>query len=243
MLGSLGRSRRWCWAAVGKHPAAMDYIRLGDPSPLLDALADWAAKGYEELLRKAGRPPGPHSWRFWLRSVKKGELIYGLGRDSSDRIGRPFPLLIMGQGPLKGWEKHWDMLAGRLDRTWEHLEYIASHRFDGARSMEEEILALRQRLPAALPPRVTKSPQPAPLDAAASACRQQLLDGGFGMIRLNDGTGEDSDLAIVQSHAALARCCRQIPRSVFIGGTVQHTYLAVVEHPLGAADFARLWTV
>ena len=100
MLGSLIKGPTWCWAAVGKHPVAADYIRLGNSTSLLDAVADWVAKGYDELLRMDGRSQDSHSWRFWLRGVKKDTLICGLCRDSSDRIGRPYPLMIMGEGRL-----------------------------------------------------------------------------------------------------------------------------------------------
>ena len=228
---------------MGKHPAATDYIRLGDASALLDALAEWTAKGYDELLRTNNRPQGTYSWRFWLRGVKKGSLICGLGRDSSDRIGRPFPLLIMGEGLVKGWEKKWAMLPQRLNRIWKQLEYIASHRFDDARAMEEEIRGLPQ-------PAELQSDRDVPDCEADSlfgpqteTCRQQLLSGGFGMINLSGASAVDSDGLVDQCHAWLAACCKEIPRGVFIGGTPQRTCIAVVGHPLATADFVRLWSV
>ena len=245
MLGSVIKSRSWCWAAVGKHPAAADYIRLGDSSSLLDALADWVAKGYDELLRSNNRPQGAHSWRFWLRGVKKGALICGLGKDSSDRIGRPYPLMIMGEGTLKGWEKNWLLLPIQLNRAWKNMEYIASRRFDDARAMEEEIQTLNA--PQAGDEASQSSPadeleNPA-VDGQVHGCREQLLTTGFGMISLNSLGEVDSDQTIVRCHGRLNGCCKDIPRGVFIGGTPQHTYISVVEHPLATADFVRLWTV
>jgi type VI secretion system ImpM family protein len=245
MLGSIIKGRTWCWVAVGKHPAAADYIRLGDSTSLLDAVADWVAKGYDEVLRANGQPQGSHSWRFWLRGVKKDTLICGLGRDSSDRIGRPYPILIMGEGLLKGWEKNWRMLPAQLKRSWQNLEYIASHRYDDARAMEEEIRDLN-------PPQTGASENQVPLcddygdttiDGQVQACREQLHSTGFGLISLNNFGGIDSDQAIGQCHGRLNGCCKDIPRGVFIGGTPQHTYICAIEHPLATADFVRLWTV
>jgi type VI secretion system ImpM family protein len=243
MLGSVSKGRSWCWAAVGKHPAATDYIRLGDSSALLDALAEWAAKGYDDLLRTNGRPQGIYSWRFWLRGVKKGSMICGLGRDSSDRIGRPFPLLIMGEGFVKGWEKHWLTLPERLNRIWKQLEYIASHRFDDARAMEEEIRGLQQPAESVSDHAGAGWDEDNPFGAPTEACRQQLLSDGFGLISLSGAHGLDSDQLVRKGHARLAACCREIPRGVFIGGTPQRTCLAVVGHPLATADFVRLWSV
>lgn len=245
MLGSVIKGRSWRWTAVGKHPAAADYIRLGDSSSLLDALADWVAKGYDDLLRNNDRPTGFHSWRFWLRGVKKGVLICGLGRDSSDRIGRPFPLTIMGEGPLKGWEKSWFMLPSQLNRSWKDLEYIASRRFDDTRAMEEEIRGLNAPQPAALenPAAMVDDRQKAIFDEQVQLCREGLLGSGFAMISLNSLDGVDSEQAVIQWHERLKGCCKDIPRGVFIGGTPQHTYLTVIEHPLATADFVRLWTV
>lgn len=245
MLGSVAKGRTWCWAAVGKHPAAADYIHLGAASPLLDALSEWAVKGYDELLSSNSRSQEIHSWRFWLRGVKKGTLVCGLVRDSSDRIGRPFPLLIMGEGLLKGWEKHWRMLAAQLNRTWKNCEYIASRRFDDAHAMEEEIGGLNQ------PETVGMGGPAEPADGdrtnnfsrQVSECRQQILANGYGLINLDSIAGMDADRAVMTTHEALHACCKDIPRGIFIGGTCRHTFLAVIEHPLGTADFVRLWTV
>ena len=243
MLGSVTKGRNWCWTAVGKHPAATDYIRLGEASALLDALAEWTAKGYDELLRADNRPQGTYSWRFWLRGVKKGSLICGLGRDSSDSIGRPFPLLIMGEGFVKGWEKKWAMLPQRLNRIWKQLEYIASHRFDDARAMEEEISSLPQPTELLSGRAGADCEEDNLFESQAEACRRQLLSGGFGMISLSSTSGLSLDALVDQGHAQLAACCQEIPRGVFIGGTPQRTCIAVVGHPLATADFVRLWSV
>ena len=90
MLGSIIQNRKWNWAAVGKHPSAKDYIRIGGGSALLDAVAQWSANGYHELSPGKTQQPVYRSWRFWLKGIKKGSIICGLGRDSSDSIGRPF---------------------------------------------------------------------------------------------------------------------------------------------------------
>lgn len=238
------KGRAWCWAAAGKHPAAADYIRLGDASALLDAVCDWVAKGYDEVLRAKGRPQGSHSWRFWLRGVRKGALICGLSLDSSDRIGRPYPLMIMGEGPLKGWEKNWMKLPDQLNRTWQKLEFIASRRFDDARAIEDEIRSLTPPQAEAPDNNDSAKDDNAKIEIGAQVqqCRRQLQSTGFGSISLNSLGGADTDQTIMQCHERLVDCCLDIPRGVFIGGTPQQTYICIIDHPLAATDFIQLWT-
>jgi type VI secretion system protein VasJ len=243
MLGSIIHNRKWHWIAVGKHPVAKDYIRFGGASPLLDAVARWSDKGYRQLKGDRKQPSIHHSWRFWLKGAKKGTLICGLGRDSSDSIGRPYPLLIMGEGDLRGWEKQWSKLPGRLDRTWNRMEYIASHRFDDAPAMEAQVEGL-------CAPGQGIGPAQGPLEAVGGdtdheqmlRCKSQLLQDGFGLLNLNPADGVDIGQFARQCHHRLKACCPEIPRGVFIGGTPEHAYLGVVLHPLKPHDFVALWS-
>ncbi|MBT8341148.1 MAG: type VI secretion system-associated protein TagF [Desulfatitalea sp.] len=244
MLGLSRKSNTWQWNAVGKHPAAADYINVKGGTPLMEAVGDWMTKGYHELLQE-DRASGQetHSWRFWLRGAKKGRIICGLGRDSSDRIGRPFPLLIIGEGELKGWEKSWEALPSGLNLTWERIERMASQRYD-------DLKALVRAIDAIVPPNDANadsaiegiSPDQGVLGDRFSACRDDLAKTGRALIPLNAG-GSDPAVAAAQWHARLKACCPDIPRAVFLGGTPQRTYLAVIQQPLSTADFMRLWRV
>jgi hypothetical protein len=60
---------------------------------------------------------------------------------------------------------------------------------------------------------------------------------------LNNLGGLDPTQAALHWHRGLKTCCAGIPRAVFLGGTPQYTYLAVIQHPLNTADFIRLWTL
>jgi type VI secretion system protein VasJ len=243
MLGSIIQLRKWHWVAVGKHPVAKDYIRFGGQSALLDAVAKWLANGYGKLHNEKNKPMMHHSWRFWLKGVKKGSLVCGVGRDSSDSIGRPYPLLIMGEGNLKGWEKQWPMLPASLDKTWSRMEYIAARHFENATVMQEMIKGLA-------PPGNGPSTAVNMSEAAAKAvpmmdvtlCKTQLRLDGFALISLNPTHGVDLHQVLMHVHHRLKECCPQVPRGVFIGGTPQKAYLAVAQHPLGAQDFVKLWT-
>ena len=244
MLGSIIHSRVWRWTAVGKHPVAADYIQLESGSSLLNALSDWMTKGYDQINRSGDPRQGPYSWRFWLRGVQKGGLICGLGRDSSDRIGRPFPLLIMGEGLLKGWEKTWGLLPVMLAKTWGRMEFIASHRYDDTQELASELksMIVEDAIAAVSPQTASMFSAALPADAMA-ACTEQLRQTGRAIVNLSNLGGLDPTQAAIQWHQALKACCADIPRGVFLGGTTQATYLVVLQQPLNTSDFVKLWTL
>lgn len=243
MLGISNKSH-WNWTAVGKHPAAKDYIRIGARSSLLDAVAAWSANGYDALRRPKEQPPSMHSWRFWLRGVKKGMLICGLGRDSSDSIGRPYPLLIMGEGRLKGWEKRWHQLPAQLNRSWKCMESIVTRRFEDIHGFEKQIRNLSRPGAAFNVDHESAVTQPNdPVEGDLAACRRSIAQNGYGTFGVNHNRHADPDQCAMQCHASLKTCCATIPLGVFFGGTPQNSYVMVLQRPLSTADFVRLWSL
>lgn len=241
MLGLTGRNRPWRWKAVGKHPAAADYINIQGGTPLMEAVAEWVTKGYNDLQSSADPAAGYHSWRFWLHGTQKGSLICGVVRDSSDRIGRPFPILIVGEGQLKGWEKKWTLLPTMLAKTWTRMERIAASRY-------EELQALAYDLQQLIPPRLEEALEPGALDegtrsAHLGTCQAELQQTGRSMIPLNNGADADVDMLAARWHAYLTVCCTEIPRAVFLGGSARTSYLTVIRQPLSTGDFIRMWRV
>ncbi len=243
MLGLNRQNNVWRWNAVGKHPAAADYINVMGGTPLMEAMSEWMTMGYDALGKNDKGTIRSVSWRFWLRGEKKGRLICGLGRDSSDRIGRPFPLLVFGEGPLKGWEKHWTMLPRQLAPTWERIERTAARRFA---DLKELTRALQELSP----------PSQADIDSG-QACGvgvqpgDQDLPGEYKEVLLRTGrvliplktAGSDPAVNAVFWHSQLRIYCRDVPRAVFLGGTPQHNYLMVIQQPLATSDFIMLWGV
>jgi type VI secretion system ImpM family protein len=244
MLGSIRQNNQWRWTAVGKHPAAADYVRLADGTALLDAVADWVAKGYDALLRNHGRPNSAHSWRFWLRGIKKGALICGLGCDSSDSLGRPFPFLVMGEGSLKHWEKQWPWLIAGLEKTWSRMEYIASHRYDDVSGLTQDLETI------AVPEGNTINEASSQAVSGTfvnpegwDVCIETLQRSGRALIGLHSTPGVQTMHTVLETHVRLTSCCKEAPRAVFLGGTPQQSYLAVIQHPLSSEDFLTLWRV
>jgi type VI secretion system protein VasJ len=102
MLGSIKLKHSWEWSATGKHPAALDYFQLGSKAPLVNAFAGWIEDGYQKLLTRKRTGSTFCSWRFWAKGIRKGYIACGVGCNSSDSAGRPYPLMVMGIGRLSG---------------------------------------------------------------------------------------------------------------------------------------------
>ncbi|MCJ8501795.1 type VI secretion system-associated protein TagF [Desulfatitalea alkaliphila] len=240
MLG-LNRTRRsWQWHAAGKHPVAPDFIHLRGGTPILEVVADWMTKGYDAL---AGRPQSMvsryHLWRFWLQGGQADHLICGVVKDSSDRLGRPHPLMIAGSGPLAHWQRRWPLLAVQLDPLWEEVEQTAARRFDNLRDFGDAVARLGR--PAA-DENTVAAPPSAPIAAERLAdCQNALQSDGRAFIALDDDLAVDPLAKVVAWHTQLDRCCPEVPRAVFIGGPLERAHLVIFRHALATADFIRLW--
>ena len=110
MLGSLKSSAGWKWTAFGKHPVAGDYFYAGADDPFFQAFSGWVENGYRQISTERKNATDLYSWRFWAKGAQKDTLVYGVGRDSFDTIGRPYPLVIMGTGTLADWHRNWEIL-------------------------------------------------------------------------------------------------------------------------------------
>ena len=137
----------WRFAAFGKHPGAKDYIRLGSTTPMLTGIADWVDKGYAGIEGKKKGMADAASWRFWSKGFGPGSLVCGVVRDSVDRLGRPYPLLVLGTGSLREWEGHWDLLPYACLPVWQRIEYLGAQRYEEIGRFESAIRGLHPPVP------------------------------------------------------------------------------------------------
>ena len=143
MLELVKSKRRWEWMACGKHPVAGDYFRTGANTSVFDAFSNWVETGFHQCNGKIGQQV--YSWRFWAKGYEKEALICGVVRDSSDRLGRPYPLLVMGSGPVKGLKQRWSLLPTFCDDAWRQMENISTKRFEDISSAKGKT-ALRDQM-------------------------------------------------------------------------------------------------
>lgn len=254
MLGLIGSARQWKWAAYGKHPVANDYLRLGKKFSLMGLLADWVDKGYPAVATEESALHGRGSWRFWARGSGNKDLVCGVIKNSSDSLGRPYPLLIMGTGPLKDWDDQWDLLPLAFEKTWSQMEYLSSRVFREVHELEGEVQNIRQphpEWPKFIEKRLTvvdigsspghESPIPHFRELNEQAARFSAQAESF--IHLHRGETHDEVTLILLWHFLFKSLGKKIPNAVFAGGTVEKTYLAWFNRPVNPADFVHLWSL
>ena len=253
MLGPVGFGQHWHWAAFGKHPVAKDYFKMGSDVPLLKAFSGWVEQGYQLLGAKRRHSLDLHAWRFWAKGPKKDRLVCGVGRDSSDSIGRPYPLLIMGTGPLEGWEDHWDLLPFACEKTWSQIEYLATRRFADFKQLEDEVRTIKPpyacwsefEYQRGRPEELTacsnhRAPSLGPRDVENKVANLSEKTELF--IPLECGPSLDPFALAGLWHSFLKVRAAGIPNAVFMGGVLEKAYLAVFRRPLIPTDFLQLWS-
>jgi len=229
------------WAACGKHPAARDFFRVGQEFPLLKIFSSWVDKGYTMLTQKNNNSM-LNSWRFWARGAERESLICGLVKDSSDGIGRNYPLLIIGTGYLSGWEDQWDLMPLACEKIWSNIEYIATKNYFDFKKLETEVINIRQPQPRW---QELKSKKDSFHDDAG-VC-QNIPDlppeKKEHFIPLDQGSHHDQNLLISHWHSLFRKNVNIIPNAVFMGGSIGRSFIGFYKRPLMPVDFVNLWNV
>ena len=254
MLG-IGKPKNiWNWAACGKHPVARDYFRINLTTALLSAFESWFEKGYQVLNQDKRTARTIYSWRFWGKGIKKGNLICGVGKDSSDSIDRRYPLVIMGDGFLDGWEKDWHLLIHAFEKTWRQIEYISSRRFDELKGLESEIHAIKNPIQTWLELKTQKENQ----DGTNTLNERRSVTIGHEeivekanllsqksevLIPLDDNARMDPFDAADHWCSSLKDRWSGVPSGIFMGGVPEKHFLALLNRPLNTKDFVKLWSV
>jgi type VI secretion system protein VasJ len=239
----------WRWFACGKHPSVKDYFTTGTSTPMGVALSEWIAKGYQSLPAGNHSPGCYMSWRFWAGGSGKDTFLCGIVRDSSDSIGRPYPMLMLGTGPLSNWEAQWHLAPYVCEKTWNQMEAISTRTFHGLGQLEEEILR-------------TKPPEPNWTDFARM--EEEMTQVGSSSHQIDTRVLQERAMAVrnegeifipideypLQDHLKiihlwllfLKRSMPDIPKAVFMGGDQLRTFLVVFRRPLSTRDFNRIWS-
>lgn len=248
MLGAVKPIGPWEWAAFGKHPASSDFISLGSDAPIFSAFSNWLSSGHRILDSKKGECSRLYSWRFWAKGVRKNHVLCGLFRASSDRIGRGYPLMILGSGEIKAWEKEWDLLPILFEGLWRRMEYISSRSYPSFDAFREDLLQLGK------PPSSRQEIQSRQdrlrdheqwQDAVGKLEKQAdaVMRADQSYFLLDAGFFDDPFVRIGFWHYLLCRQKRRTPNAVFIGSVTDRPYLAVLNRPIVNEDYVRLCSI
>jgi len=245
--------KNWTWAAFGKHPATKDYFRLGEESPFVTGLFGWVENGYQLLTAKISSAPEFCSWRFWACEAGTNAFVCGVAKVSSDSLGRPYPLAIVGCGHLSAWQNNWDLIPFSCEKTWRQIEHIAANLFADFNKLKEQIHTIRPpdaRWAELGAKRTGLNCLGSPNDPYASFLSFRDLkktavahaEKPVLFASLDRGACSDKILNVSLWHMIFKETARAFPNAVFIGGTLEKSYLTIFRRPMKPSDFVQLWS-
>lgn len=246
--------KTWQWIICGKHPGLKDYFHLGPNPPLIAALAEWIEKGYRGVAHIRPSPASLLSWRFWAGGVDRDTLLCGILRDSSDSVGRPYPLLVAGSGLLAEWGSRWELVPLACEQSWSQMESLSARLFRNLGQLEEELLRVREPQPLWAEFARTfnllteKGPSPGTTIGAEFSDQINSQAGALAgdndiFVAIDKNPSLDPFVIIQLWHASMKRYHAGPPKAVFMGGNAGASRLAFLRRPLSTQDFIRLWSV
>lgn len=227
------------WLAYGKHPLARDFFSVGDEIPIGGAFVNWIERGVRGLPEQRDALAAPLSWRFWSQSGKAEYLSCGLIKNSFDGIKRVYPLLIMGAGRAPLWQDHWELVPLLFEDVWGRIESFTAQNFSGVDQFREGLKRLK------FPVRKWSE-----LNQYANSCQfgnfpagllTALRKTGYTLVSIDLKAGIDTTLAAVSLHSELRKTMGAPPSTVFVGGGLERSYIAIFYRPLQEIDFGCLW--
>jgi len=229
-------SSKWKWRMSGKHPSAKDFIILGNEVPLLEGITKWIETSYEKILSKRTNHLTYLSYRFWMKSPEKHYFICGLVKDSCDKIGRSYPMTIIGTGFMKYWEQNLDLIPFSCEKTWLQMESVFASNAT-IEEFKESLLLIRSPLSDWKNIRLKRFRD--------VSTHQNFEDGIFtnrnSFVKILPATAQENSSGISESWHSFLKKKQSIPNSVFMGGGTENIMLAAYYKPLDDKDFSSLW--
>jgi hypothetical protein len=83
-------------------------------------------------------------WRFLIRGRGSKDMAFGLIKESSDAIGRPYPLLLVMEGALEGMSGEIVQVLKRLEPAWLAMEQVAAGSYKSGQELARAIEGLKE---------------------------------------------------------------------------------------------------
>lgn len=232
MLG-IRKQQNFQASACGKHPAFSDYFSVNIGSPLAGALTAWVENGMAES-KKPDRTRIPRSFRFWVRGIKKEDLILGVLRESSDSMGRVYPLMIMGNLVLTDRDRRWPTLFEGFDPVFRAFESMTTTAYDRFKDFENGLLSLGV-------PVFEKAGEDTPLSRSIRAWFARDRDQEVLTLPVTRLTEKDAGSLREREGRGFFRKRPEVPGSVFLGGLPQNPEITIYSRALRTRDFLTLF--
>ena len=107
---------------MGKHPGYGDFLRWGLSEATVDGLTGWTDGVLPPVRDQLGAAwesfwDGAQCLRFWIGRAVLGKTLAGIIQPSHDRVGRRYPLIVVGEGVALAAP-----LSESAQRPWEDIE-------------------------------------------------------------------------------------------------------------------------
>lgn len=247
----MGLKKEWKWALFGKSPMAADFLKLGTPSPLMLSFSNWIEKGFESLS-PADRKAEDFIWKFWAKGPNK-ELVCGLFKPSRDRLGRHYPLLLIGSGNHAVLNKHWGLIPGALNNTWKYMESLAQTTTPGVFELQQALKTIPpplkkfDELIAVCEPfwnaKIHPNTRPGPFEYMNKLNNIEKL-ARLDRFSMDMDIGEQVDpmIPVLKLMRLLAIRSKHAPQVVFWGNRSKDSRLLYLKRALCIDDFYSVWT-
>lgn len=220
-------------SAYGKHPAFDDYFSVNMNTPLANALSVWIENGTKSD-GTADKNKVIRSFRFWVLGIKKEELVLGIIRDSSDRLGRPYPLLIIGSTRMKNRDNQWPSIFSCFEPVFRAFEEMTAARYEIFKEFEASLLKVKF-----FQPDFENS------DTVFSKClmtwfkkekeRRSLA------LPVSDLLDKFTSHPPASPTRGIFKTDSPLPGAVFLGGLPDNPMVNLYNRPLGTRDFHSLF--
>jgi hypothetical protein len=256
MLGVFLKSKKWKWAAFGKHPSLKDYFYYGEDDPLFLSIQSWIDRGYQETFNRLSQNPLTASWRFWIKNPSRHFIACGVVRDSSDSLGRRYPICLIGYGYLNQWENHLPLVPVVCEKTWSDMEYIT-------RKESADYIQLKNKMrKISAPLNHWKAFSKQIEDHQSNHCfisrlaekqlhesrlfeylQKRLESKKSFILSVRDTANGHVWEIMTLFHSFYDHHFSDIPNAVFMGGRPNESYISVFRKALSIEDFKQLWLI
>ena len=187
--------------------------------------------------------------------MDRNTLLCGILRDSTDSVGRPYPLLVVGSGSLADWGAQMGSRASGLRAILESdgvpfCTHISQFERTRGRPGAGESASSRLGPNSANTPPKRGRLIPLQVRVLALGGRRTSKAGYSAVakeseifVALDEAPSVDPFTLIRLWHASLKKHHAEPPKAVFMGGNTTATRLAFFRRPLTTQDFVRLWSV
>ncbi len=219
-------------SAYGKHPAFDDYFSVNMNTPLANALSAWVESGMKSG-GTADKNKVIRSFRFWVLGIKKEELILGIVRDSSDRLGRIYPLLIIGRTRMKNRDKQWPGIFSDFEPVFRAFEEMTTSRYVAFKEFEASLLNVQ-----AEPNFETSDTN---LSNSLTAWFKQEKENSALALPVSELLDKFGSHPHAPPKKGIFKTDPPPPGAVFLGGLPDNPMVNLYNRPLGTRDFHNLF--